>query len=131
MEEEYPSLVERSQSTLIDAIFIIILMIIFSNILDGFSYVPDWLRIVLFIFLFIAYEPLCTSYGCTLGNYFKNMRVRKNDDSTKRISFIQAIVRYAIKILLGSISFLTIHSNLKKRAIHDMAAGSVMIKINS
>ena len=67
--------------------------------------------------------------GCTLGNYIKGIRVRKAADSTKRISFLQAIVRYPVKLTLGWLSFLTIHTNTKRRAIHDMASGSVMIKL--
>ena len=39
------------------------------------------------------------------------------------------MIRYPVKLLLGWISFLTINSNPKRRAIHDLASGSVMIKI--
>lgn len=130
MEEEYPSLAARFQSTFIDTIFIFILMFVFASILERFDHVPDWLRIALFILLFIAYEPLCTAKACTLGNYVKKIRVRKNDDPTQRISLLQATVRYPVKILLGALSFITIHTNLKRQAIHDLAAGSIMIKID-
>jgi uncharacterized RDD family membrane protein YckC len=41
---------------------------------------------------------------------------------------LQAFFRYVLKISLGWISFLTMHSNSQRRAIHDFAAGSVMIK---
>lgn len=129
MEEKYPSLVTRLQSTFIDTILIIILMLIFSNILDRFSNVPDWLRICLFAFIFIIYEPVFTSLGSTLGNYVKGIRVRKIEDTTKRINIFQAIIRYPVKFALGWISFLTIHTNLQKRAIHDLIAGSVMIEL--
>ena len=129
MEEKYPELKDRIQSTLIDTILIVILMFAFATILDKFDYVPDWVRIILFVGLFIAYEPLCMTLGCTLGNYLKRIRVRKNSDSTERINLFQAIVRYPIKVFLGWISFLTIHSNPKRRAIHDLVSGSVMIKL--
>lgn len=129
MEEKYPQLTDRIQSTLIDTILIIILMFIFASILDKFDNVPDWIRIVMFIGLFIAYEPLCMTLGFTLGNYIKGIRVRKNKDATKRITIFQAIIRYPIKALLGWRSFLTINSNTKRRAIHDLASGSVMIKL--
>ena len=67
--------------------------------------------------------------GSTLGNYLKGIRVRKNSDSTKCINILQAIVRYPVKVLLGWVSFLTINSNSKRRAIHDLVSGSVMIKL--
>ena len=129
MEEKYPLLTDRVQSTFIDSILIIILMFVFASILDRYDNVPDWVRIVMFVGLFIAYEPLCMTLGCTLGNYVKKIRVRQNSDSTKRINIFQAIIRYPIKILLGWISFLTIGSNPKRRAIHDLVSGSVMVKL--
>ncbi|MFT3701535.1 MAG: RDD family protein [Agriterribacter sp.] len=129
MNEKYPELKERIQSSFIDFVLIIMLMFASVGILDKFDNVPDWIRIGLFIALFVAYEPLCMTIGCTLGNYLKGIRVRKDLDSTKRINIFQALVRYPVKIFLGWISFLTINSNPKRRAIHDLVSGSVMIKL--
>jgi cytochrome bd-type quinol oxidase subunit 2 len=129
MEEKYPQLTERIQSTFIDTILIIILMFAFASILEKFDNVPDWVRVIMFAGLFIAYEPLCMTFGFTLGNYLKGIRVRKNTDLTKRINIFQAIIRYPVKVLLGWISFLTISSNTRRRAIHDLVSGSVMIKL--
>ena len=129
MKEKYPQLTDRVQSTFIDTILIIILMFAFAGILDKFDNVPDWVRIALFAGLFIVYEPLCMTLGCTLGNYMKRIRVRKDSNPAKRINIFQAIIRYPIKVLLGWISFLTINSNPKRRAIHDLVSGTVMIKL--
>ncbi|MGG9971514.1 RDD family protein [Ferruginibacter sp. SUN002] len=129
MEEKYPELTDRIQSTFIDAILIVILMFVFAGILDKYDNVPDWVRMTMFAGLFIAYEPLCMTLGSTLGNYLKGIRDRKHSDSTKRINIFQAIIRYPIKVLLGWVSFLTINSNPKRRAIHDLVSGSVMIKL--
>ena len=129
MKEKYPELRDRIQSTFIDFILLIILMWIFAAILEKFQDTPDWVRILLFAGLFLIYEPLSTTLGCTLGNYLKGIRVRKDTDSTKRINFLQAIIRYPIKMVLGWISFLTINNNPKRRAIHDLLSGSVMIKL--
>ena len=127
MNITYPELKKRIQSTLIDAFFIIFLMAIFSNLFGFFGESPDWLHAAVFIGIWVLYEPLCTSLGSTLGNYLMGIRVRKYDDPENRINFLQAIVRYAIKIFLGWISFLTMHRNEERRAIHDLMAGSVMI----
>lgn len=124
----YPSLSERVQSTFIDTIIIVVLMFSFSAILEKYDDAPDWVRIALFAGVFLVYEPVCTSLGCTIGNYIKGIRVRRFADTTKRINIFQAVVRYVLKLILGWISFLTMHSNTEKRAIHDFAAGSVMIK---
>lgn len=103
-------------------------MIVFTSILDKFDNVPDWLTIAIVVGI-ILYEPLCMAIGCTLGNYLKGIRVRKVSNPTSRISVFQAILRYPFKLSLGWISFLTIHTNPKRRAIHDLVSGSVMIKL--
>jgi uncharacterized RDD family membrane protein YckC len=128
MQEQYPELKDRIQSTFIDMLLVVMLMFVFASVLDKFENVPDWLRIVLFVFLFIAYEPICTSLGFTVGNYIKGIRVKKESDSTRKINIFQAIIRYILKIALGWVSFITIHSNPKRQALHDLAVGSVMIK---
>ena len=126
---KYPVLGDRIQSSFVDALLIVILMFVFASILDRYEDVPDWVRMALFGSLFIAYEPLCMSLGCTLGNYIKGIRVRKNSNPAKRINIFQAIIRYPVKIFLGWISFLTIGMDPKRRAIHDLVSGSVMIKL--
>ena len=128
-QTEYPLLVDRIQSSFIDLVLIVIMMFVFASILDKYEHVADWVRIVLFLGLWAAYEPVCTSLGCTVGNYIKGIRVRQHDGVTKRINIFQALIRYVVKIALGWASFLTIHSNDERRAIHDLMAGSVMIKV--
>lgn len=104
-------------------------MAIFANILAKFENVPEWVRILMFVGVLFAYEPLCMTLGCTLGNYLKGIRVRNDSDSTKRINIFQAIIRYPVKVFLGWISFLTIYSDPRRRAIHDLISGSVMIQL--
>jgi uncharacterized RDD family membrane protein YckC len=128
MNEEYPDLKDRIQSAFIDLTLLIVLMIVFASIIDKYENVPDWVRMAIVGF-FIVYEPLFMSFGCTLGNFIKGIRVRKHSDSTKKINILQAIIRFPIKFMLGWLSYITIGSSPKRRAIHDLAAGSVMIKL--
>lgn len=127
-EVEFPTLSDRVQSTFIDSLFIIILMFLSASILEKYENAPDWIRIALFFGIWGIYEPLCTSFGFTVGNYAKGIRVRKASNPQMKINIIQAIFRYLLKISLGWISFLTMHWNPQRRAIHDFAAASVMIK---
>ncbi|MBO9203951.1 MULTISPECIES: RDD family protein [Niastella] len=129
MNENYPLLKDRIQSTFIDFIFLIVLLGIGSAIMDKFENVPDWVPMTLFIGLFIVYEPLFTTLGCTMGNKIKGIRVRKHSDTNRKINFVDALIRYAIKCMLGWLSFVTIGSNPKRRAIHDLVVGSVMVKV--
>lgn len=126
---QYPSLVQRIQSTFIDLLVIIVLMFGFTSILDRFNDVPNWIPVAIFSGIWFVYEPFCTAFGCTLGNYIKGIRVRRQNDFSRRIPFHAALLRYVVKTLLGWISFLTINTNTQRRAIHDFAAESVMIKI--
>jgi uncharacterized RDD family membrane protein YckC len=123
----YPSLTERIKSSSADLIFILFLMSVIAMTFDQYTDVPDWLRAGLFIFLFLIYEPLAQTFGCTLGNYIMGIRVKQESNPTKRINIAQAYLRFAVKTALGIFSFFTINSNPERRAIHDIASGSVMI----
>ena len=128
MQIRYPSLSQRILSTVIDQVLILILMICSAGLLDSFQ-APDWMRPVMLLAIMGIYEPLSMIFGCTLGNYIIGIRARKVTDVTERISVLQAYVRYITKILLGWLSFLTINRNKERRAIHDLVAATVMIKI--
>jgi uncharacterized RDD family membrane protein YckC len=130
MNNKYPELSTRVQSTFIDTLFIVVLMFLFSSILDRIQTPPEWLHITMFVGIWVLYEPLCTTLGCTIGNYLKGIRVRRVGDHSKKINFIQALLRYAVKVFLGWLSFLTIHQNTERRAMHDLVAGSVMINVS-
>jgi hypothetical protein len=56
-------------------------------------------------------------------------RVKDHEDRERRIGIFPSFIRYILKTLLGWISFLTISSNSEKRAIHDIASGSVMVRV--
>ena len=128
MEEKYPFMIERIQSILIDSILVIACMILFSDVLSNFKDVPNWLRALLLIALFFFYF-IATTFGGTIGNNIKGIRVRKNGDEVQSINFFQALIRYFFKLLLGWLSFITIFSSDKKRAIHDIISGTVMVKV--
>jgi RDD family. len=128
MENQYPQLIDRIQSTFIDTLVIIMLMFAFAGISDQIGNVPDGVKIAMLAAL-LLYEPICTAYWCTLGNYIKRIRVRQESDTRMRISLFQALRRFVVKLLLGWVSFITININPRKRAIHDLACGSIMIKL--
>lgn len=128
MTEKYPSILERTKSTLIDTLLLIACMYLFTDLLTNFSNVPNWVKIILFTSL-LMYEPICTAFGATVGNHKNKIRVRKTSDTSKRLNIFQATIRYFFKLVLGWISFVGILMNSKNRAIHDLLSGSVMIKV--
>lgn len=128
MENNYPSILDRIKSTSIDTIILIAIFYLTSDILKSIDNVPNWTRTILFI-SFLLYEPIFVSINGTFGNHKRSIRVRKNNDTSKRINFIQSFFRYFFKIFLGWFSLLFILINPKGRALHDIICGSVMIKV--
>lgn len=132
MERKYPELKTRVQSTFIDAILMIVLMMIAAWIFDktGLNNEEEagLVKAIIFISIWGIYEPLSTTFGATLGNYLMKIRVRNENKYGKKINIFQALVRFIFKFTLGWLSFLTIHFNDERRAIHDIFAGSVMLE---
>jgi uncharacterized RDD family membrane protein YckC len=132
MEIRYPDLKTRIQSVLIDTLFMVVLMFVAAWLFDkagiGGGENEGWIKAITFIGIWGVYEPLSTTLGCTAGNYLMDIRVRQHDNTGQKINILQAYLRFGIKFFLGWVSFLTIHTNKQRRAIHDLAAGSVMIE---
>ena len=129
MKSQYPSLIDRFQSLLVDSIFIILLMFILSSTVENFSKFSNAVRILLFFVPWAIYEPLATTLGFTLGNYISGIRVRNFKNIQMKINFFQSFTRFIIKVLFGWLSIITILSNKRRRALHDLASGSIMIKV--
>jgi uncharacterized RDD family membrane protein YckC len=127
-EENFPPLVKRFQSLITDQVLIIICMVILSQLLSNSKEEENgMLKGFLLFGLFFLYEPFCMAFGCTMGNYISGIRVRRFGNQEKRINIFQSYIRFIIKLFLGMISFFTVTSNKAKRAIHDMAADSIVV----
>jgi uncharacterized RDD family membrane protein YckC len=123
---QYPRVVVRYLATTIDVIFILGLFICVSYLFQGQDGTPAMMRLIFFLFVVFVYEPFFTCKLCTLGQKIMKIRVRSIKTKDK-ISIIQAYIRILIKIVLGIISFFSIPFTKNKRALHDFAAGSVVI----
>src|SRR5262245_3765929 len=132
MEPRYPTLPKRIHSIFIDAILMVILMLVAGWLFDKYSSENNendaLFRAIAFVGIWGVYEPLSQTLGCTLGNYLMKIRVRKNSNENKKINIIQAYARFVVKFFLGWLSFISIGFNEKRRAIHDLAAGTVMVE---
>ena len=126
MTPQYPSILTRYLSTLIDGLFILLMVIITSFIFQEQTKLIEAVRVVIILTMFLIYEPLCTSIFCTLGQKIMGIRVRRIDTFDK-IPIHFAYLRILTKIFLGFISFFTVMFSKNKRAIHDFAGKSVVI----
>ena len=128
MTKEYPLLLKRIQALLIDFLLILISIVLITQIIKILNGVPDGVRMGAFLAIFFLYDPLMTSkFGGTLGHMAIGIRVRKESTEEGNISFLAAFSRFAVKSLMGWISLLTVTGNPRKRAIHDILSGSVVM----
>lgn len=126
MEIEYPTILRRYFSSLIDGVMLFLIFIIFISSNDGNDQLSSIIKFLIPVIIIILYEPILTSKFCTLGQAITGIRVRRVDD-LKKISILAAYFRYVVKIFLGFISFFSIIFSDKSRAIHDFTSGSVVI----
>jgi uncharacterized RDD family membrane protein YckC len=125
----YCTLSDRVKSIFIDLFCMIIVMLLFSSLLDVLNNPPVWVRVAMFVLVWILYEPFCVAYGCTVGQYIMHIRVRSAKNPAKRIHIVLSYIRYIIKLTFGWLSFLSLAFNKQRQAIHDLAVESIMIKV--
>jgi len=128
MENNFASVIDRIKSTTIDTLLLIACFYLLSDILNSTDNSSENLRIILFTCI-LMYEPIFVSINATFGNYRNSIRIRKNNDTTKKLNFFQSLLRYFLKISLGWISLIFILMNQKGRALHDIVSGSVVVKV--
>lgn len=124
----YPVLLDRMKANLIDGIIIMAIIYNFAYIFSLFENVPDYARIIAFVFTFILYDPLLTSiFGGSIGHIMLGIRVKRETNESRNLLFPLAVIRFIVKIFLGWISMDTSTSNEKGKALHDYLVGSVVV----
>ena len=121
----YPSLLRRSIALWIDFAVILGVFLAFSR---SPLYDPKGTRPVYWpLWLMVLYEPILTSYFCTVGQWAVGARVRlvKNYG---RVPLWRAVIRLLVKDALGVISFFLMPRQKQRRALHDLATGTIVLK---
>ncbi len=126
---KYLTLTRRYIATAIGVAFVLAAIILISYPFENAGATGVKVRRGLIQFLFFLYEPLCTSRFCTLGQKIMRVRVRRYP-SLERISLLMAYTRILVKALLGIFSFFSLPFSQKRRAIHDMAARSIVVFVD-
>ena len=126
--ETFPSLLIRIKALFIDFCILLMVFAIMSLLVEAVGTVSDWVKGVVLIFMVYLYDPVFVAFtGSTLGHKAMKIKVMKFKEPEMRISFGRAFIRFLVKGLLGWISFLTVTGTKQKRAIHDLASGSIVI----
>lgn len=129
MTTNYALLPDRIKALMIDAIILIAAMYLVSEIFSAFEQVPNFVRFLAALFIFVLYDPIFTStQGGTIGHTYSGIGVRRENDLSSNINFPMAFFRFIFKYFLGWLSLLTVTGNKEKKAIHDFIAGSVVIQ---
>lgn len=124
----FPGLFTRVKAAFVDSFLVFLLIMLASEVLSDFDYVATWVRVLIFIFIFVLYEPLFISaFGMTIGHNLMKIKVQKDRELGGNINILAAMLRFIIKYTLGWISLLTIMGNDKRKAIHDLATNTVVI----
>jgi uncharacterized RDD family membrane protein YckC len=124
----FPNLLTRVKALMIDVIVILVIFSMASIIIGAIGEVPSWIRGLIFIFSLYLYEPiLITLFGGTVGHHVLKVNIKKLKNPELKLNIFQASLRFITKYLLGWLSFLTITGNKRRRAIHDMTSGSIVL----
>jgi uncharacterized RDD family membrane protein YckC len=130
-EKKYPHISDRVKAVVIDSIVLLGELVLATYIFSLFENVPVVAKKIVFIFIFILYDPILTSFfGGTIGHMIMNIRVRREGYEQQNILLPLAIIRFVVKAFLGWLSLLTVSGNEKRKAIHDMLVGSVVVYKN-
>ena len=125
----YASINDRVKAVLIDSLILLIFMYAFSVLFSFLGNVPNNIKVVSWVLIFLLYDPLMTAFnGGTIGHSAANITVRRSNNIDKNIAFPNAMLRFLLKSLLGWISLISISFSDNKTAIHDKAVNSVVIK---
>lgn len=122
-----PPLITRYKAFLTDILFLFTVLIIVMVLVDD-SPARTEIMVTCGLLSTCVYEPLLTTYSRTLGQRLMKIRVVQHANPSQKINLLNALIRLFVKVMLGWLSFITIHFNPEKRAIHDLASGSVMIR---
>lgn len=124
---QFPNLLRRYLASLIDVIAVLALVGLIGQLPAAGS--ENISGIVIFLLVIVLYEPLLTAFACTIGQLAMRIRVRSCKDQA-RIGFPRAVVRTLVKYCLGALSFLSMPAQKQKRAMHDLAAGTLVLNVS-
>lgn len=126
-EIKYPDVSDRVKAAVADACVMIAFMLLLSVIFSKFEHVPDYARIIGFIFIFGLYDPLFTNiFGGTIGHMIMKIQVKRIKSQEKNIVLPLAMIRFVVKTLLGWVSLISIGYHKQNLALHDMLVGSIV-----
>ena len=123
----YPNLLRRYLASIIDMLTVSLFIYLYVK---SPLYSPGGVGVLVALILLLSFEPLMTVFLCTPGQALMRFRVRHAESFT-RISLGSAYLRVLTKYALGMITFFTLPLRRDRRAIHDLAAESIVVEASA
>jgi uncharacterized RDD family membrane protein YckC len=117
----------RYTSSAIDVLLVLGAAMTIAGLLQSEAVGVVAARVLLIVFLVVNYEPILISKRQTVGQWMMGIRVRQRSSPGERISLPRAYLRTLLKLLFGTLSFFTMGFNKERRALHDLATGSIVL----
>ena len=124
----YPSVLRRYLAALLDLAVIWICVLGLTRISAVAN--SSWGMPAAAATVIVLYEPLFTSFLCTLGQALMRFRV-VDHEKRNRVPLVRVYTRVIVKYVLGFISALTIPARSDRRAIHDLTVDSIVVDVRS
>jgi uncharacterized RDD family membrane protein YckC len=120
----YPNRLRRYVAFLIDGGLVFGVFLFYVR--DPMHYAQSGDPIYWPLLLLLLYEPLLTCRACTLVQLAMGIRVR-SEPGGQAVPAWRSYFRLSVKFLLGILSFIFMPGHARKRAIHDIAAGTIVV----
>lgn len=129
IEIRFPRFVKRFQAANIDGFIIVFLIFGLGAILPSLP-IAGPLKGIFFVLVVLAVEPGMVSLtGGTIGHHLRGLRIQNNATGANLNPFF-ALIRFIVKYPLGVITFITMLTTKRHRAIHDLLSNSVVVLKN-
>ena len=124
----YPNLLRRYLGAVIDLVTVILIVVSMGKL--GLFEGRNEFGAFVFLLVLVNYEPILTTFLCTAGQAAMRFRVR-DVTSGGRAPIWRLYIRVVVKAVLGMVSFLTLPVRRDRRAIHDLAAKTLVVEASS
>ena len=126
----YSRLIRRVRAVLIDSVILPVTLLSILVLGDTLGVSDAYGKVMLIAIPVLILEPgLVALTGGTVGHHLLGIRVAKQDGSGN-INVFAAAVRFAVKLLLGWLSFILVLTTAKHQAVHDLVVRSIVVVKN-
>jgi uncharacterized RDD family membrane protein YckC len=122
----YPRLIRRVQALLIDSLLVSICALGAMVAASSFEIKGVYAALVAGFVIFLLEPALVSFTGGTVGHHLRGLTVI-HPKSRKKLNILIAILRFVLKVPLGSLSLITYFTTKRYQAFHDLISSSIVV----